>query len=108
MLWNSRLWSGCIGITTPARIRTVKTLLQCSSRITTILKSVGQRWLAYRQELSTELGAIQLSGESGAIRSIRLPAHDSIGGGDHAPTCTQRQFKCLFELFASIFSGAVQ
>src|SRR5699024_4810096 len=59
MLWNSRLWSGCIGITTPARIRTVKTLLQCSSRITTILKSVGQRWLAYRQELSTELGAIQ-------------------------------------------------
>ncbi|WP_298417078.1 NAD(+)--rifampin ADP-ribosyltransferase [Brevibacterium sp.] len=40
-------------------MRTVKTLLQCSSRITTILKSVGQRWLAYRQELSTELGAIQ-------------------------------------------------
>src|SRR5690606_28744938 len=58
MLWNSRPWNGCIGITTPVRIRTVKTLLQCSSRITTILKSVGQRWLAYRYELSTELGAI--------------------------------------------------
>ena len=58
MLWNTRLWNGCIGITTPARIRTAKTSLQRSSRNTTTLKPVGQWWLAYRYELSTKLGAI--------------------------------------------------
>ena len=47
-----------IGIIAPARIRTAKTSLQRSSRVTTTLKPVSQRWPTYRYGLFTELGTI--------------------------------------------------